>query len=156
MMICEQCGRELPDDQFDDLVEIDVLQQCTSPEEIDRAPVVGKLTMCYECIDECAKYVAAKMDRREEYRTLRDECVARLGGCCAVCGETDWRVLQIDHIDGDGAEDRARFKRGSNSSTTYLQHILKNPSKYQILCANHNWIKRVENNEGLPKNRRKS
>lgn len=69
-----------------------------------------------------------------------------LGHKCAVCGFEDARALQIDHINGDGYIDRGN--RGYNYA--FFKEILADPNaklKYQILCANHNWIKRHEQNE---------
>ena len=58
----------------------------------------------------------------------------------------DKRCLQIDHIHGNGLEK----KKGI--STHYYLHLLglsedELKTDYQLLCANCNWIKRVENNE---------
>jgi hypothetical protein len=71
----------------------------------------------------------------------------RLGNKCnwPGCEWTDPRVLQIDHIHGNGHEERVKL-----TSRGIYGKILKmdNPqSEYQLLCANHNWIKRVENHE---------
>jgi len=62
---------------------------------------------------------------------------------CARCGFSDARALQIDHIEGGGRKERADDKA---YITMYLR-ILKNPAPYQLLCANCNWIKRIENRE---------
>jgi len=67
------------------------------------------------------------------------------GGRCAMCGFSDIRALQIDHIDGGGTSEVRNSK--FRSPLRYAQHILLNPNKYQVLCANCNWIKRCENNE---------
>jgi len=49
----------------------------------------------------------------------RQKVVDSLGGVCVRCGFSDIRALQIDHI----------------------------KNKYQLLCANCNWIKRYEDKE---------
>ena len=59
--------------------------------------------------------------------------------CLIPGGCTDIRCLQIDHINGGGSKERKRFH-------IPLQ-VFKNPSAYQVLCANCNWIKRVEKHE---------
>ena len=66
---------------------------------------------------------------------------------CKRCGFSDIRALQIDHVYGGGNQERKK-----NRNLTKL--ISEKPNNYQILCANCNWIKRVENNEvkGRPKN----
>ena len=70
-----------------------------------------------------------------------------MGGKCVRCGFSDPRALQIDHINGGGSKERK--ERGFNGN--FHRHVLKSfinkENKYQLLCANCNWIKRVENNE---------
>jgi hypothetical protein len=69
---------------------------------------------------------------------------------CVRCGITDVRVLQIDHINGGGSKERRN--RRNRSGTLHYNVILKLTedearAKYQILCANCNWIKRFEQHE---------
>ena len=61
-----------------------------------------------------------------------------LGGKCKHCGEKDSRVLQIDHVYGDGAQER---REGLTRMQLY-RNIEKNTKRYQLLCANCNWKKR--------------
>ena len=69
-----------------------------------------------------------------------------LGAECVKCGFRDLRALQLDHIHGEGSKDNKKRR-----SSTYYTNLLKNPKetflKFQILCANCNWIKRYENQE---------
>jgi hypothetical protein len=76
-------------------------------------------------------------------RNLRNKVLEKLGGKCVQCGFSDWRALQVDHKNSDGAAER----RESKSITQYLKSILKNSDCYQILCANCNWIKRHTHQE---------
>lgn len=85
------------------------------------------------------------------YRRIRREILALLGDECKRCGFHDLRALQVDHINGGGRKDmgwggitywtrvrnevKAAFDRGERST------------KYQLLCANCNWIKRCERRE---------
>lgn len=103
------------------------------------------------------KYVARNPVKFREsvsrYRKkLRSEVIDLLGGVCKNCGFSDKRALQIDHILGGGKKEILSF-----SGAHYLNRIKKSikscEQKYQILCANCNWIKRSENNEvlGRPK-----
>jgi hypothetical protein len=79
-----------------------------------------------------------------------------LGDKCISCGFSDWRALQIDHINGGGHRDRIRRcgkkgmgKVGGSQYYRYILRQIKLGSKdYQLLCANCNWIKRYEKNEG--------
>jgi hypothetical protein len=61
---------------------------------------------------------------------------------CSICGFSDIRALQLDHLNNDGAKERKIIGKGSNIS----RHIIKNnfPDKYQVLCANCNAIKEME------------
>lgn len=82
-------------------------------------------------------------NKREHYRLLRLKVLALLGDKCIICGFSDERALQIDHVNSDG------FKERKISGTTFFYHVLNNleSERYQILCANCNWIKRREKNE---------
>ena len=99
---------------------------------------------------------AARAAVRKNGRALHGKAIAALGGRCANpdCrwinedgsrGCTDPRCLQIDHVNGDGADDRRFFKH----ILSFYRFVIKNGSqgKYQALCANCNWIKRSINRE---------
>jgi len=74
----------------------------------------------------------------------RAEVLEALGNQCVVCGITDPRVLQIDHVNGGGTQEHRKIK----SRTIFLRKVLDDQEGlYQLLCANCNWIKRFENNE---------
>lgn len=77
----------------------------------------------------------------------RKQIIELLGGKCKRCNWTDFRALQIDHVDGNGRNDIK--SGGTGYYDRVLKFLLAHPyqTKYQLLCANHNWIKRVENNE---------
>lgn len=68
-----------------------------------------------------------------------------LGTECVRCGFSDPRALQIDHIEGKGHQQRKAITK--NFYRVVVEEILSGENKYQILCANCNWIKRSENNE---------
>jgi len=82
---------------------------------------------------------------RNARKKLREAVVNFLGGKCARCGFNDIRALQIDHIHGGGTKELRKY------SPSVMYHSIlsgKFPKeKYQILCANCNWIKRHENQE---------
>jgi hypothetical protein len=82
-------------------------------------------------------------------RRLRKEALEKLGGKCSRCGFSDWRALQIDHIKGGGSRERKETKQASEG---LHRLILRTPlktlfGKYQLLCANCNWIKKYEEKE---------
>jgi len=72
-----------------------------------------------------------------------------LGGpICVICGITDIRCLQFDHINGDGYKERHEKNiKGNTTVRYYLKHKEEAIQKLQVLCANCNWIKRHENKE---------
>ena len=82
---------------------------------------------------------------RKRYYKNKNEIFKILGSQCKRCGLEDLRVLQIDHVKGGGTQER------KNKHSGYYQTILKTMKnkkiKYQILCANCNWIKRIKNKE---------
>lgn len=84
----------------------------------------------------------------EYYKKARSAALESLGGRCIKCGFDDKRALQIDHILGDGFKERQSINQ--NRLKFYklvMESFLKQENKYQLLCANCNWIKKVENNE---------
>lgn len=86
----------------------------------------------------------------QKYKFMVHTC---LGGICVRCGFDDIRALQVDHINGGGnrhkRERREARKRGE-VVREYYRTLLDDKdltTKYQLLCANCNAIKRVENDE---------
>ena len=77
------------------------------------------------------------------------ECLEAYGGAkCAHCGFMDIRALQIDHVNGGGTKES--IEKGYHRAETY-RYLRRNgypdKDKYQVLCANCNLIKRIENKE---------
>lgn len=82
--------------------------------------------------------------KREIFELLGGKCVNPFGQHDK--SYTDFRALQIDHINGGGCKGR----HGKSPISIYRDILiqLKSGSKdYQLLCANCNWIKRYENHE---------
>jgi hypothetical protein len=93
-------------------------------------------------------------ERQRDHQTASErrlrlhlEVIAHLGSKCKVCGFSDWRALQIDHVNGGGSKQL----RSGESFVRYYRRVLQTvPGEdFQLLCANHNWIKRYENKEGF-------
>ena len=80
---------------------------------------------------------------------VRAALLAALGNKCLHCGISDTRVLQIDHVNGGGRAERRRCSYPMLWKKM-LDSVLAGEERYQLLCANCNWIKRVEKNE-VPK-----
>lgn len=91
----------------------------------------------------------SKEQKLNSYRAKRQAAILKLGSICVRCGFSDERALQFDHIDGDGYLDRE-----GNTACISVQ-ILRGAGKYQLLCANCNWIKKAENNENSSRSRSK-
>lgn len=89
--------------------------------------------------------VKAKHNRTYE-RRMKLAAHAALGGKCVVCGWEDHRALQIDHVSGGGNVERKQLKL---NTTRFYRHVVANAhtGQYQLLCANHNWVKRFEQDE---------
>jgi hypothetical protein len=78
----------------------------------------------------------------QNYRELKKLVLKKLGNKCKKCGFTDDRVLQVDHVNNDGFKER----RNKISGAGLYRKVLKDKNNvYQLLCANCNWIKRLEN-----------
>jgi hypothetical protein len=87
-----------------------------------------------------------KESNKKLHQKNRNKLMDLLGNKCSRCGFSDYRALQIDHIHGGGIKERSLF-----NTKDYHRHVIKslmnNENKYQLLCANCNWIKRSENKE---------
>lgn len=58
-----------------------------------------------------------------------------LGGQCETCSINDMRVLELDHVNNDGKKHRRIGKHA------LCREVLKNPSIFQLLCANCHTLK---------------
>jgi hypothetical protein len=104
----------------------------------------------------------------KQYRLrLRRRVNEALGGSCANPFGIDHlafenhalyeKCLQIDHINGNGCKELKKYY--GDSRKNYYLHVLKSvergEKRYQLLCANCNWIKKSHKNEhakgGVPK-----
>lgn len=78
---------------------------------------------------------------KEKTPPIRQKLFQILGNKCCRCGYSDIRALQLDHLLGDGYLER------NKSNKYYVENPLEAIFKFQLLCANCNWIKRVEQKE---------
>jgi hypothetical protein len=80
--------------------------------------------------------------RRQVLKLLGNRCSN--SNCSTLGGESDWRCLQIDHVNGGGRLERKSF----SSERSYMKNVLfkiQNSSKdYKLLCANCNWKKKYD------------
>jgi len=84
--------------------------------------------------------------QKDRRNILRNKILVALGCVCVRCGFTDVRALQVDHVNGDGAGHRRQLGYNAHYSKI-LREIESGSSRYQLLCANCNWIKRHEKGE---------
>ena len=86
---------------------------------------------------ECASFHYAA--RGAMYRLA---CFEAYGGArCYCCGEDRIYFLSLDHVNGDGAEERKRLGMGTNIYGHLYHRGFPEPDRYQILCYNCNFAK---------------
>lgn len=78
---------------------------------------------------------------RKLNRQKRTEVLSLLGGKCVECGFSDHRALHVDHVNNDGYEDRKKLK---SVYQRYMAVMGDTEGRYQLLCANCNFIKKYE------------
>ena len=83
---------------------------------------------------------------------MKSKVIALLGGRCRSCGETDIRVLQVNHKDGGG---RAETQKGGiNDMNGFYRRIVSGKRKtddLDVRCANCNLLyEYVRGNKTLP------
>lgn len=105
----------------------------------------GFLDKCKDCTkaNEKIDIERYRANGRKKQRSRRARALAALGGKCVRCGFDDYRALQIDHKNGGGSLER----RAGYQAKAILQVLRGEVEKFQLLCANCNWIKRFENGE---------
>jgi len=89
---------------------------------------------------------------RERQHVLRKAVMKKLGNKCVRCGFSDWRALQIDHIDGGGNKEKKEIGQDKMYRRILTMDEKKLVNHYQILCANCNWIKKHEMQETVGHN----
>lgn len=84
---------------------------------------------------------------RESNARVKADVIAAYGGKCVKCGFVDPRALQVDHVNGGGHRHLKALRVSKGTSFYYWLRKNGYPTEFQLLCANCNWIKRVENQE---------
>ena len=88
----------------------------------------------------------SEKNRAEKDNYKRVIVINYLGARCIRCGyDKDVRALQLDHINGHGYKDRLRV--GCKIHRYYIKNLEESKLVLQVLCANCNKIKQIENNE---------
>ena len=87
----------------------------------------------------------------KKIQELRPQLLNLFGNKCQKCGFSDIRALQFDHINGGGRKEGKFFSLKSHGRIAWYRYYLSNSEvakqKLQLLCANCNWIKRIEKKE---------
>lgn len=121
-----------------------------------RANKDGFHSWCKDCkykaqTESDKKNYEQRLRRGREYtQKLRKLALAKLGNVCCKCGVSDFRCIQIDHINGGGCKEN----KGGHKPHRLYRDIVNNPNAnliYQLLCANCNQIKKWEKLEGIHK-----
>lgn len=86
-------------------------------------------------------------NQKQYLKNIRKSAIEILGGKCVICGFNDYRALQIDHINGGGSKERKERLYKGNFHQNVINSFINKENKYQLLCANCNWIKRYVNKE---------
>jgi hypothetical protein len=81
---------------------------------------------------------------RKDRAQLRIESLAEYGGKCIRCGISDARVLDLDHINNDGASERRKNGRHGWALMRWLKKHGYPKDRFQLMCRNCNWIKECE------------
>ncbi|HZU04228.1 MAG TPA: HNH endonuclease signature motif containing protein [Ktedonobacteraceae bacterium] len=79
--------------------------------------------------------------KREWVRKLRQSAIEALGGACVLCGYTDIRALEIDHI-----TPIRNSKNRIDNPSLFMSIVRGNTENLQVLCANCHAIKTYEEN----------
>lgn len=83
----------------------------------------------------------SRCNQRRHLGELRERVLVSLGEKCARCPVVDRRLLHVDHVRDDGAEERRAFR---GNRTAFYNNVLAFPTCYQLLCPNCNHRKRLE------------
>lgn len=79
--------------------------------------------------------------------SLRERVFGHYGWICACCSEKGLMFLTIDHKNNDGHSDRTQNGKWRISTRAFYGNIIREgyPDKYQTLCMNCQWGKRINN-----------
>ncbi len=82
-----------------------------------------------------------EIDRRRSIR-IKAQIIAKYGGCCKCCGESNLGFLTLDHVNNDGGVLRETGIHGVGSS--FYSKLTREPldDRLQVLCYNCNLGKR--------------
>ena len=146
---CKSCGAVKPVDLFPKhrRCQDGVYTRCK--ECTNRDNRISWLKHADERRERSRRWQKDNADKRRDYanrkyRELKDIVISGYGGKCAFCGFSDTRALCIDHVNGNGIQERK-----TSCAISTIRKIIKEgfPKQYQILCSNCNLIKAIDKAE---------
>jgi hypothetical protein len=76
------------------------------------------------------------------------ELLEKMGGKCIKCGQSDMRLLHVDHIQGQGYLEKEYFADKEKMYWFYLKYFSDESTFLQILCVNCNLARKMDKKEG--------
>lgn len=126
MQTCSRCKKDKEESDF-----------AVRTEKVKRKIYTYLRKVCRECFNERT---------REHWRKYRKLVFDHYGWVCKCCGETMTEFMSLDHINNDGHHDKNPGGSKKSGKELYLLVVKQNfPPKYQTLCMNCNWGKKVGN-----------
>lgn len=127
--------------------------ECFCKNRRDPKSIIAKAKLKYPEIKGLSKaHIYRKINQKKHLALLDRDNLQRviviqyLGGQCVKCSyKKDIRALQLDHINGDGKEDRKKY--GARICRYYAKNLEESKEKLQVLCANCHAIKSYVNEE---------
>jgi hypothetical protein len=93
---------------------------------------------------------ASQQRDREKSARRREAILVLFGGKCVKCGyDADPRALQVDHINRSLIVRNACGRSGQSLYRRILDGTFPKED-FQLLCANCNWLKKLDNEEHFP------
>ena len=89
-------------------------------------------THCTSCRAKARK-IAKRYNRR-----WRQAVLDHYGNRCACCGESHPEFLTVDHVNGDGAQERREHPRSGSGNDYHRIATCGYPDTYRLLCWNCN------------------
>jgi hypothetical protein len=78
----------------------------------------------------------ARARKRRKERVV--EYYSRGKNCCAICGSTNFNILEVDHVNGGGSKQRKELGIGAGHNFYLYLHRVGYPDGYRILCTGCN------------------
>jgi hypothetical protein len=97
----------------------------------------------------CHRTPKQRANKRAGKHRLREAVLTKFGNKCSWpgCDWNDPRALQIDHVHGGGSAEQKAMKRCTVK--LYKKVLGDTTGMYQLLCANHNMIRRYEEQQNV-------